>query len=96
MQFLFDQIKLELANSEFFKGRKTADRNYNAPLVLYHYTSVEGFYGIITSHNLWASNVYFLNDYSEIKYGCNIVAKTANILFKIAKQSLKENLLEDT
>jgi hypothetical protein len=42
---------------------------HHAPPVLYHFTSVEGLKGILTSKELWASPATSLNDASEITYG---------------------------
>lgn len=41
--------------------------------VLYHYTSVTGLQGILQSNRLWATAAYFMNDSSEIEYGCQLV-----------------------
>ncbi|MGN0014433.1 MAG: DUF2971 domain-containing protein [Candidatus Gastranaerophilaceae bacterium] len=38
------------------------------PKELYHYTSPKALKGILKSNNLWFSNIYFLNDKSEMKY----------------------------
>ncbi|MBQ2645592.1 DUF2971 domain-containing protein [bacterium] len=38
------------------------------PKELYHYTSPKALRGILKSNNLWFSNIYFLNDKSEMKY----------------------------
>lgn len=42
------------------------------PSILYHYTSAEGLQGILTSHQLWATEVQHLNDSSEGQYGLTI------------------------
>jgi hypothetical protein len=76
-----------------------------APSVLYHYTNVEGLHGIVGSRTLRASSAYFLNDSSEIEYGCGIVVEAlmewgdANRgsvapAMKVLG-SLKENILSD-
>ena len=38
------------------------------PPVLYHYTDAHGFMNIVESKELWATNVLYLNDASEIRY----------------------------
>lgn len=38
------------------------------PPFLYHYTSADGIKGIIESNSVWASNIRFLNDQSELVY----------------------------
>ena len=42
--------------------------NKSKPKELYHYTSPKALKGILKSNNLWFSNIYFLNDKSEMKY----------------------------
>jgi hypothetical protein len=41
------------------------------PKLLYHYTSMAGFVGILESLKLWASGIRFLNDASEFQAGMN-------------------------
>jgi hypothetical protein len=36
--------------------------------ILYHYTSIEGLIGIIESKSIWATNILYLNDASELDY----------------------------
>lgn len=40
--------------------------------ILYHYTSLAGLMGILTSKALWASEIKYLNDAEELKYLGNI------------------------
>jgi hypothetical protein len=39
---------------------------------IYHYTTISGLIGIITSRELWASDCRFLNDGTELSYARNI------------------------
>jgi hypothetical protein len=43
------------------------------PDVLHHYTSSEGLLGIIQAHELWATNVLYLNDASELSDAARIL-----------------------
>jgi hypothetical protein len=43
------------------------------PHTLYHYTDVHGLRGIIESNSLSASAAYYLNDSSEVEYGCRLI-----------------------
>ncbi|WP_176422093.1 DUF2971 domain-containing protein [Bradyrhizobium sp. 2S1] len=43
------------------------------PMILYHYTSAAGLYGIVASKSLWTSHYRFLNDTSEFRHGWDIV-----------------------
>lgn len=40
--------------------------------MLYHYTSQTGLLGILGKHELWASNVHYLNDYREFTFGVDL------------------------
>lgn len=42
---------------------------------LFHYTTVDGFIGIITSRSLWASDMLSLNDASEASYPFKIITE---------------------
>jgi len=51
--------------------------SYIRPLpepVIYHYTGIDGLKGILESNRLWASAAHYLNDSSEIEYGCDLAA----------------------
>ena len=61
-----DQLTLKL------KKYEPAVQAATPPEVLYHYTSGAGLLGIITSHELWASDVFYLNDPSEIFYSLGL------------------------
>lgn len=39
----------------------------------WHYTSVQGFYGIVSNHELWASSATMLNDVGEMSFGVSRV-----------------------
>jgi hypothetical protein len=41
--------------------------------LVYHYTTQVGFKGIIESRCIWATNVAFLNDYSEFQHGTQVI-----------------------
>jgi hypothetical protein len=47
----------------------------NPPPELFHYTSPEGFMGIVTTKTLWASDMLSLNDASEIQYPQRMIAE---------------------
>ena len=50
--------------------------NSNVPEILYHYTDLNGFKGIIDSAQIWFSNLYFLNDRSEYNLGFELLIKS--------------------
>lgn len=51
--------------------KETHIENYEG--CLFHYTSLEGFVGILTSQKIWVTEYSFLNDSSELEYGLSIV-----------------------
>lgn len=48
------------------------------PPFLFHYTTSDGLLGILRTGKLWATNTYYVNDVSEIDYGCNIIRELVN------------------
>lgn len=56
---------MKKTNYDYFK---TEPFKSFEPKELYHYTSPKALKGILKSNNLWFSNIYFLNDKSEMKY----------------------------
>jgi len=49
---------------------------------VYHYTTEEGFKGIIESQELWATSIYHLNDWTEFEYGRVALVEGAKALLK--------------
>lgn len=49
---------------------------YDGDLV-WHYTSAQGFMGILETHAIWASGVQSLNDDQEILYGIDLIRASA-------------------
>ena len=47
--------------------------------VLYHYTSAPGFLGILERRCLFASDVWFLNDASEVRYAQTRMAERCSL-----------------
>lgn len=43
------------------------------PELVYHYTTQTGLIGIITSRKLWATDLYYLNDSSELTYAIGVI-----------------------
>ena len=48
-------------------------RHQKAPPILYHYTAADGLLGMLQSRQMWATNVRFMNDTSELAYGIRLV-----------------------
>ena len=45
------------------------------PKYFYHYTDINGAYGILNSETLWASQIQYLNDYREVKHAYDVFAR---------------------
>jgi hypothetical protein len=45
------------------------------PRRLYHYTTLSGLVGITSSHSLWASDVRYMNDASELTYAAELISE---------------------
>lgn len=54
----------------------------NEELVLYHYTTVEGLKGILGNRAFWCTEINYLNDTLELKYGRNIIIDRLNSFVK--------------
>lgn len=48
-------------------------RSPSAPL--YHYTTQQGFLGIVESRKLWATNTYYMNDALELKHAVEVAGR---------------------
>lgn len=46
-----------------------------APAQIFHYTTSRGLRGILTSHQLWATDIAYMNDATEMAYGLALIAK---------------------
>lgn len=51
---------------------------HTVPDYLYHYTSGQGFYGIVSTGSMWGTNHGFMNDRSEFEYGLGLLHDTIN------------------
>ena len=49
--------------------------NQEIPGKLWHYTSVQGFHGIVTSRRIFATHIRFLNDYEEFIHAREVAAE---------------------
>jgi hypothetical protein len=58
------------------------------PKLLNHYTTAQGLIGILKSNVLWASNLYYMNDFSELRYSTNLIESE---LDRAIKSSLKDS-----
>lgn len=56
---------------------------------VYHYTSTAGFLGIVNDSSIWATNIFFLNDYQEMKKGIDYIRKN------LKDENLFESMSQD-
>jgi len=52
---------------------KTVGKPTRLPEVLYHYTSSTGLLGMVRSGRVWLTNVDYMNDFSELEYGREVI-----------------------
>lgn len=76
----YDKIN-RMVNEE---NRRIIGERPAPPNTIYHYTSVEGLHGIITSRSLWMTDFSYMNDSKEIQHG-----------IKVARNVLAEFRAED-
>ena len=77
----YDRAALLAAQDAFNKLFRVRDGRLHSslqlpsdtPMSLFHYTTSDGLRGIVEENCLRASAAYFLNDSSEIEYGCGIL-----------------------
>ncbi|MGJ0847420.1 DUF2971 domain-containing protein [Tissierella praeacuta] len=68
---------------------------------LYHYTTINVLFNILSSGELWATKYSYLNDRSEIEYGLELLKKRINLVSTHKKmlsdsiESLKQQTLSD-
>lgn len=63
------------------------------PEHIYHYTSIEGFFGIVKSRTLWLSDYCYLNDKRELTHGIDLVQEVAAQLLKHETRQVAIDLL---
>lgn len=74
------------------RGRRESVLDAGRPL--YHYTSLSGLQGIISSRGFWASDSRFLNDAEEMRHGAELAAAVLEHLAKKAKHPNFGEVLE--
>jgi hypothetical protein len=67
-----------------------AAKHRGGPAILYHYTAADGLLGMLQSHQIWATNVRFMNDRSELDYGINLVYRVFEEDEFVGKLPLKD------
>lgn len=65
---------------------------YSAPLV-YHYTTLEGFVGIVENGSIWLSDYSFLNDRRELLHGVEIIREEIRDMLRLPRSTDVADLL---
>jgi len=74
------------------RARPTAGQR-EPPRRLYHYTTLSGLLGITSSHSLWASDVRYMNDASELSYAVELISEVVTeTLSKVDNEVLRPAL----
>src|SRR5216683_1419399 len=60
-----------------FLGRLTRGQ---PPETIFHYTTAAGLLGIVRSNRLWASDLLYMNDSTEVEYGRQLIIAAARCL----------------
>lgn len=76
----------ELAVQDFFA--------VEPPELLYHYTTIGGAYGILSSDSLWMTKVRYLNDTSELEIGITTFRELLDDLLRQSHPTDEHALLE--
>jgi hypothetical protein len=62
---------------------------------LYHYTSQNGFMGIINSKKIWATNILYLNDTEEIKQAIWVTMNCLKIIADSSKSRSEKEFIDE-
>jgi hypothetical protein len=64
------------------------------PAFVYHYTSLEGFAGIVQSRSVWLSDYSYLNDKHELTYGTDLICEVAAKMHESEDKAIVLELLQ--
>jgi hypothetical protein len=76
------------------EARRQSLVDTSLPELIYHYTSVEGFFGIVQNRNIWLSDYSYLNDTRELSHGIDLVTKVTAELLSNESRTQAKSLLE--
>lgn len=65
------------------------------PIVIYHYTDINGLLGMIETGKIWATHVSRLNDSSEYHHGIKVVADCVRNAIPASSKPLVEKILSE-
>jgi hypothetical protein len=81
------------AQLQMSSARVANSRNMTDVPVIYHYTDPKGLIGILTHGQLWATDIRYLNDSSELRHAEELQRKVlGELLTESPDRSLKKRL----
>ena len=94
MEDYFKNLQYISSNDECLENyTDSLSKQHEIPKILYHYTNIDAFQGIINNKKLWLTNSKFFNDPKEVIYGFNYISRQIRKQFKnnrYLKDSFKE------
>jgi hypothetical protein len=76
--------------AEVFRNEKLG-KIFPETNIIYHYTSIFGLISILESQSLFCTNINFLNDKREFKYGVSIIEE---VIQKLKKENFENSILK--
>jgi hypothetical protein len=93
---LMNRVLIDLG--EYVEQQSQSWGHSERPSELFHYTSPEGFIGIVTTKSLWASDMLSLNDASEAEYPRALIGEVFDLhraaISDVDRERFKRQLLE--
>jgi hypothetical protein len=95
-----DASPFRLRYEQFIEGASPDERYWSVhtypPATLYHYTTMSGFLGITRTRVLWASDVRYMNDASELVYAVEVINEATTDTFKEVGLGVLESVIRPT
>ena len=90
---IWTALRMELSNiilSQVFINDKL-NKQFPSTKILYHYTTLNGLASIIDSQSIFCTNIYFLNDIKEYRYGVSLIM---NVIEKLRQSKFNSKVLK--
>ncbi len=78
-----------------FYGSWLQIHSTDSPLILYHYTTLEGLKGILDNRSIWCSHISTLNDPLELQYGKKIILEKLKTFLINQNESILKGIIDD-
>lgn len=76
------------------EARRLGIINESNPEVIYHYTDINGFKGMVESGSIWLSDYSYLNDATELSHGAKLISDRASKMLKLPEYKLSHELIQ--